>query len=217
MSSEVAVQHMGYSGLNGASLSVLASLKKYGLLEGRAEDLKVSQNGIIIISDELADDQTERVAALQTVLVTDPLFKELYDRFGARTTEINITSYLKKKGFKPIAAGIAAKSYIESIEYVKQETGSYKSDAPTVKQEKETTDETASKTTQLIDFQEAPIVISGVSQWPVIRLPKQFSSKNWDDMIKILTVMKSGFISNDTDDITPIVYEKDLESDENTS
>ena len=209
MSSEVAVQHMGYSGLNGASLTVLAGLKKYSLLEGRAENLKVSQNGIIIISDEHVDDQTERVAALQAALVADSLFKELYDRFGDKTTDININSYLKKKGFKPAAARTAAKSYIESTAFVKQETGSYNHEEEIDQQEVETMSAPIGAITmkpsalvQPTDYQEAHIVISGVSQWPIIRLPKQFSSKNWDDMVNTLDVMKAGFISKDTDDAT---------------
>jgi hypothetical protein len=209
MSSDVAVQHMGYSSRNGASLTVLAALKKYGLVEGRAEDLRVSRAGIVILSDQGAEDQTERAAALREALVSDALFRELDERFSGRTTEINVISYLQKRGFNPAAARSAAKSYIESAAFVEREVGAYNSSSsveteePTMQQRAQSIEPTpSSRSSQPIavasDFREAPIVISDVSQWPIIRLPKTFSAKNWDDMILILTAMKAGLITEKT-------------------
>src|SRR6202035_981532 len=133
MSSEVAAQHMGYSGLNGASLTALAALKKYGLLEGRAEDLRITPAGIVIVSDKKSPDQSERAAALKVGFLSDPLFRELDERFKGKTTEINVVSYLQKKGFAPQAARAAAKSYIESSTFVVHEAEGYdwRSQAPT--------------------------------------------------------------------------------------
>ena len=214
MSSKVAVQHMGYGGLNGASLTVLAALKKYGLLEGRGEDLRVSKAGVVILSDKKAEDQTERAEAIRSAFLSDPLFRELDERFSGKTTEINVTSYLQKKGFAPNAAKSAAKSYMESAAFVTSEVGAYNlptislSDGTPMLQSRGTTPESKQPSTPLSrgldsDLRDAPIVISGVSKWPLLQLPKQFTSKNWDDMMRMLAAMKDGLITEDSAKLSP--------------
>lgn len=210
MSSDVAAQHLGYSGLNGASLSVLAAMKKYGLLEGRADDIRVSDDAVIIISDRGLEDQAERADALTRALIADPVFKELHDRFGNRTTEINVSSFLQKKGFNPTAAKSAAKYYLESVTFVDDEIGDYtisniEEEEPSSMQPKSLGApdiphaQYAQHTVLDGNYNEAPLVISGVSNWPIIRIPKKFTAKNWDDMIAILNVMKGGFITENTE------------------
>jgi hypothetical protein len=210
MINEVAVRHMGYSSLNGASMSVLAALKKYGLLEGRGDEIKVSHDAVIIVSDRGIDDQTERAEALRRCLLSDPLFSELQERFLGKTTVLNVASYLQKKGFKPAAAQNAAKSYIESVAFVEDEVGVYNfrvenglgpeamTQAP-ITLGVSNVQATPQITTNQTQYQEAPIVISGVDHWPIIRLPKKFTAKNWADMMKTLDVMMNGFITLDTD------------------
>jgi hypothetical protein len=228
MSSEVAAKHMGYGGLNGASLTSLAALKKYGLLEGRAEDLRVSKDGIVIVSDRKADDQTERQAALSAAFLSDPLFKELDERFAGKTTEINVTSYLQKKGFAPPAARSAARSYLESSTFVDHETDGYdwRSSNPSeerpIQSKPQSTEVAAKGYTQQItenvgDCQESPIVISGVSRWPTIKLPRQFSAQNWEDMMRMLQAMKDGFITSDSIRETSVMLRAEGANDNKTS
>src|SRR5690242_313710 len=42
------VKPLGYTSINGRSLSILGALKAYGLLEGRADDLRISQEGFTL-------------------------------------------------------------------------------------------------------------------------------------------------------------------------
>lgn len=125
MPKEVAVQHMGYGSVNGASLGALASLKMYGLLEGRGDELRVSPSAICIIVDAGTDDQTERSQALRGALQISELFADLSERFGKTPTETNLSAYLTKSGFRPDAARTAARSYIESVAFVERETVGY--------------------------------------------------------------------------------------------
>lgn len=53
------------------------------------------------------------------------------------------------------------------------------------------------------NFRQAPIVISGVFQWPVLQLPMQFTAKNWDDMMRMLSAMKDGLITEDSPELSP--------------
>jgi hypothetical protein len=211
MSSAVAVQHMGYSGLNGASLTALAALKKYGLLEGRAEDLKISKEGVVIVSDKNATNQSERATAIRSAFLSDPLFQELDERFKGKTTDINVISYLQKRGFAPAAARSAARSYMESSTFADQEGAPIEGVRGTPTEPLVETsegsggnrqpDQAASQVFSIKgNMHEAPIVMAGVSSWPTIRLPKQFSLKNWTDMMRILDAMKDGFITKESDE-----------------
>ena len=160
-------------------------------------------------------------------LTAHPLFKELGERFAGKTTELNVSSFLQKKGFKPVASKNAAKSYIESVKFVDEETKGYNLGEST-EEEPQAMAQNAqagraavnAPLSQGIDnndvYQESPIVISGVSDWPMIRLPKKFSSKNWDDMIAILDAMKNGFITQDTNNITQNDQPEDKEIDKET-
>ncbi|MCM8918768.1 MAG: hypothetical protein LC540_01625 [Candidatus Thiodiazotropha sp.] len=121
----VAADHLGYSGLNGSSMKVLSALKKYGLLEGRGEELSVSNDAITIIADENVKDQSERIDALERTLVGFDLFAELNDKFSVNVSEKNIVAFLTKTGFKPPAARKAACSYFASVVFVEEARRNY--------------------------------------------------------------------------------------------
>src|SRR5881409_3213015 len=54
---QVAAEAMGYSGLNGASLKMISSLKKYSLLEGRGDDVRLTKDAqTLIIEDSSSPD-----------------------------------------------------------------------------------------------------------------------------------------------------------------
>ena len=42
------IKPLGYTSINGRSLSVLGALKAYGLVEGRSDDLRISQEGFVL-------------------------------------------------------------------------------------------------------------------------------------------------------------------------
>lgn len=125
MGREVIAQNLGYKGLSGASIPVISALLKYGLLEGRADEIRLSDDAIKIIAEAEADDQRDRAAALRRALVSDSVFAELHERFGDSGSEGNIRAYLTKSGFNKEAASKASRAFIESEGFVKSEAGAY--------------------------------------------------------------------------------------------
>jgi hypothetical protein len=211
MTNEVAVKHMGYSSLSGTSMSTLAALKKYGLLEGRGDDIHVTQDAVVIVCDKEIDDQSERADALRRSLSSDALFQKLLDRFGSKTTKLNVASYLKKKGLNPNSAESAAASFLDSVQFVYEEIGEYNSNSP-AEPERE---EMQAQPSQLPPKGSvtAPIVISGVKAWPQIVIPEGFTEKNWDDMMTLLKIMKPGLVTNPTYITTPNESDPDVNDD----
>jgi hypothetical protein len=117
----VVAQHMGYVGLNGKSLGVLSSLSKYGLLEGRGDESRVSDLAVRIIAHPSAS--PERAQALQQAAAAPALFAELDGRFqGGRASDQAIRSFLLTQKFIPPAADIAIRSYRETKQFIEAET-----------------------------------------------------------------------------------------------
>ena len=72
---ETIVRDLGYSGLNGASLPVLAALTHYNLLEESGSGLKVTDDAVTLI--ELLIESLERAQVLQKLAFNPKLFQEL--------------------------------------------------------------------------------------------------------------------------------------------
>jgi|GEM_PF-2195015 len=117
MTADVAVMHLGYTSYNGASGSVLSSLRKYGLLSGRGDSICVADDARVIIADAHLEDQSDRQEALMRCLLSNSVFKDLYERFQGSSSEINVQAHLMKNGFKPDAASAAAASYKKSVAF----------------------------------------------------------------------------------------------------
>lgn len=124
ISRNVVAQHMGYNGLNGKSLGVLSAVNKFGLLEGRGDETRVTDLAVKIIAHPTGS--PERAQAIMEAAASPDLFKELDSRFpNARPSEAAIRSYLLTQKFIPSAADIAVRSYLETKDLVKLEVGSY--------------------------------------------------------------------------------------------
>lgn len=120
----VLAEHMGYKTLNGKSLGVLSAIGKYGLLEGRADDTRVSDLAVTIIAHPAGS--AERVAALKTAAANPELFAELDNRFqGGRVSDSAIRSWMLTQKFIPTAADTALRSYRETKQLVEAESGGY--------------------------------------------------------------------------------------------
>jgi hypothetical protein len=123
----VAVTHMGYFSLNGKSLGVLSALLKYGLLEGRGDDTRVSDQAVSIIAHPPGS--SERVAALKEAAAKPELFSELDARFqGGKASDQAVRSYLLTQRFIPTAADAVIRSYRETKQLVEAESGGYNVD-----------------------------------------------------------------------------------------
>jgi hypothetical protein len=112
---EVLVQHMGYRGLNGASLGTLATLKRYGLLiPGGERKFRVSDDAVSII--EAPTDHPDWTAAMMRTAFNPPLFSELRETFGSNLpSDANLRHFLIKKKFNPKAAEEVIRVYRETL------------------------------------------------------------------------------------------------------
>lgn len=118
---EVIVKAMGYASLNGSSMSAISALHKYGLLEGRGDEIKISDRAMRILHPETKD---ERALAIKEAASDPALFVELDDRFpGAVPNEDLLRNYLLRRNFASGAVSQVILSYRETKEFVKAESG----------------------------------------------------------------------------------------------
>lgn len=115
---ETAYELMGFSGKTGASLSALAALKHYGLVEGRGDSLKVTDLAERIFNP-LTDD--EKLQALQESAQLPEFFAMLNQEFGDKLPAENVIKSIaiRKHGFSQSGAEGVAKSYAETLHYLK--------------------------------------------------------------------------------------------------
>lgn len=120
----VVIEHMGYSGINGKSLSVLASLGRFGLLEGRGDSHRVTDLAVRIIAH--APGTAEYVEAIKEAAKNPELFKEIDERFQGRVSETALRSYLMTQKFIPSAADSAIRSYRDTKQVVDEAMSAYR-------------------------------------------------------------------------------------------
>lgn len=122
---EVVAKSMGYNSLNGASATAISALIKYGLLEGRAEDIKISDRTMRILHPQSPEEKAE---AIRDAAQAPELFKELAERFPGRTPADDVLrNYLIRNGFAPAAVSSVIRSYRETNEFVEEVAGAYDS------------------------------------------------------------------------------------------
>jgi hypothetical protein len=126
---EVVAKDLGYSGINGASLGMIAALKHFGLLESAGDGLRVSDDAIAII--ELPRNDPQRAAAIRKAAYAPKLFAELDEMYGAKPpSDENLRLTLIKRGFNPNAATSIVRTYRDTISLVDEETEGYTSGSP---------------------------------------------------------------------------------------
>lgn len=123
---DVVLTSMGYTGVNGASLTALAALRKYGLLRRDGEDFRITERGLMYLHPQSVD---ERSAAIRDAAAEPKLFAELNERFsGGKASDELIRSFLVRNGFTPSASAAALRSYRETMALVERECGEYDSE-----------------------------------------------------------------------------------------
>jgi hypothetical protein len=116
----LAAERLGYSGLNGKSLAVLAALAKFGLLEGRGEETRVTDLAVRILA--FPPGSPERRAALAEAASRPELFVELDQRFArGQASDGAIRAWLITRGFIPPAAEAAVRAYRETKQLLEAE------------------------------------------------------------------------------------------------
>lgn len=116
---------MGFNSLNGASATAISALYKYGLLEGRADEVRVSERALRILHPHSPE---EKASAIQEAAIEPQLFVELAQRFpGKLPNEELLRNYLIRAGFAPSAVSSVILAYRETFELVNREVGEHDS------------------------------------------------------------------------------------------
>jgi hypothetical protein len=121
---DVIAGHLGYSGINGKSLGILATLSKYGLLEGRGDKTRVTDLAVKIFAHEQG--HPERRAAIQTAANTPSLFQDIMSKFAGRSpSDQALKSFLITRGFTLSGVDAVIRSFRDTEAFVLAEVGAY--------------------------------------------------------------------------------------------
>lgn len=118
------VEHLGYTSINGRSLGMLAALKAYGLLNGRGDDLQVSDRAVAILEAPKETDDYEM--ALLDAFHSPPMFGRIIEQYEDIPSEKTLRWWLVQQGFTSDGAEKAAETYLSSARLVSPILGEYK-------------------------------------------------------------------------------------------
>ena len=115
----VAAKLLGYSGITGASASVMAALAHFGLVERAGKGhLRVTARARAILHPQSPAEKRENLFA--AALAPD-LFRELQERFPDMIPpEDGVVTHLNRQGFNPSAVRPAAKAYLSTLTYLEE-------------------------------------------------------------------------------------------------
>ena len=120
---KVIAEDLGYSGLNGRSLSLIGALRQYGILEGSGDTTRVSDDAVTYF---VRDDGPEKTEAMKRMIYNPSLFEELKGQFGdALPSEGNLKHILVMKGFSEDSAADVIRVYKANAELVGGNTSEY--------------------------------------------------------------------------------------------
>jgi hypothetical protein len=115
-STEVALQHFGYSGKNGAALQTMASIGYWGLIER-------TRDGIVRVAKVVEDyrytpDESHKQDLLIRFLRNPPVFAGLLDKYKDRLPSDGTLQYdMIQLGFTPGAAASCLSVFKRSVEF----------------------------------------------------------------------------------------------------
>lgn len=121
---EVIAKHLGYNGLNGAALSTISAIGKYGLIEeANGNKVRVSPLAITIL---YPPSDAEKAVAIKEAAFKPALFVEIDKEWeGHRPSDENLRSYLVRRAFAVDAIDRVIKSYRETMDLVTADLGGY--------------------------------------------------------------------------------------------
>jgi hypothetical protein len=113
---EVLVQAIGYSGISGASLTVLATLRQYGLLEANGDLLYVSPLSLRLLHPVNTDQETK--ARRESALLPQVFFQLNSEGFHIADEDV-ICNHLIQSGFATDGARVVARIFKENTDFAK--------------------------------------------------------------------------------------------------
>jgi hypothetical protein len=113
---------LGYASFHGSAQGVISSLKKFGLLAGRRDQLGVSAEAVAIVAR--SPGMPERVAALERAAFRYPLFREIHSTLPAEAGDEELRHFLLERGFSRNASTLAVEAYRGTVDLLEKERGS---------------------------------------------------------------------------------------------
>src|SRR6185312_9150691 len=112
---DVVAKAMGYTTLNGGSLTALSALKKFGLLDEDGDGLKITPDALTVLVESPSSPERARVLVK---LATHPeLFAEMQAAYpGSAPNDEILRSWLLRKGFLQSTVDLPIRAYRETME-----------------------------------------------------------------------------------------------------
>jgi hypothetical protein len=123
MSKEVLSKHLGYTSVNGRALAKIGAVRAYGLIEGKENELRISDDAKTLLIAPL--ESSDRTDAVQRCAFKPPIFNDIRASFETTPSEHNLRYHLAKKDYTLEAAGKAAKNYLATVRLVEEAISSY--------------------------------------------------------------------------------------------
>ncbi len=121
---DVIAKRLGSTSLNGRALSRISALRKYGLLSGIGDELRVTLDAVAIIADPV--ESADRQEAISRAAQQPTLFAKLFERFpGKAPSEEALRSYLMKEGYTAKGVGKATNAFLATHDLVTKEGKGY--------------------------------------------------------------------------------------------
>lgn len=113
----VVAQAMGYSSMNGKSLTAVSALKKFGLLEEVDKQLRITRSALTMLVEP--NTSAERAETLVEAAFLPDLFAELRTEYGdVPPSDELLLSYLLRLGFLLSTVDVPIRAYRETLEMV---------------------------------------------------------------------------------------------------
>ncbi len=114
-SAEVVAKAIGYTGLNGSSLTAIAALKKYGLLEEEGKEFRISKDALTILVEPASSE--ERARTIVKLASKPDLFAELQSNYpGSVPSDEILRAWFLRKGFVQSTVDTPIRAYRETME-----------------------------------------------------------------------------------------------------
>lgn len=111
----VVAKALGYTTVNGGSLTAISALRKYGLLEGEDKELGITKDALTVLVEPASSPERAR---LLVAMATKPgLFAELQAAYpGPAPNDDIMRSWLLRKGFLQSTVDNPIRAYRETME-----------------------------------------------------------------------------------------------------
>jgi hypothetical protein len=190
VSPEVAVGHLGYSGMHGPARTVLSALKKYGLIAEGKTGIRVSDLAVKILHP---DDEAERLEAIRDAATRPELLRQLAETH-MRASDEAIANHLIKRGFSAAGAEAAVTAFRDAVAVAKLDASGYN---PSDDREESEAMTTGGTPTKAIPEVMATLGVPVALRWPLpggviaeLRFSAPVTKEHFDVLERYLAIAK---------------------------